>query len=183
MTTFYCLRFETLPTWRARSPYLYPPGTGWSCYTPRHWVPVSSSRTTRRACFAFALFLFRNLRQSVRLLGRVISPSQGRYLTQTQNKDKRPCLEWDSNPRSLYSSERRQLAGLGWSYSTPPPYGIATIVGLRAKTSTQDLPCTEHECYALDRVVEYFLFPPVALQPFLGPWPHISVSKSILHRR
>jgi hypothetical protein len=37
MTIFYCLRFETPPTWRARSPYLYPqeeggpvipPGTG-----------------------------------------------------------------------------------------------------------------------------------------------------------
>jgi hypothetical protein len=27
MTIFYCLRFETPPTWRARSPYLYPPGT------------------------------------------------------------------------------------------------------------------------------------------------------------
>jgi hypothetical protein len=30
--TFYCLRFET------RSLYLYPPGTGWPGYTPRHWV-------------------------------------------------------------------------------------------------------------------------------------------------
>jgi hypothetical protein len=28
MTTFYCLRFETPSTWRARAPYLYPPGTG-----------------------------------------------------------------------------------------------------------------------------------------------------------
>jgi hypothetical protein len=28
MTIFYCLRLETPPTWRARSPYLYPPGTG-----------------------------------------------------------------------------------------------------------------------------------------------------------
>jgi hypothetical protein len=28
MTIFYCLRFETLPTWRAMSLYLYPPGTG-----------------------------------------------------------------------------------------------------------------------------------------------------------
>jgi hypothetical protein len=28
MTTFYCHRFETLSNWRARSPYLYPPGTG-----------------------------------------------------------------------------------------------------------------------------------------------------------
>jgi hypothetical protein len=26
---FYCLRFETPPTWRVRSPYLYPPGI---CY-------------------------------------------------------------------------------------------------------------------------------------------------------
>jgi hypothetical protein len=29
---FYCLRFET------RSVYLYPPGSGWPGYTPRHWV-------------------------------------------------------------------------------------------------------------------------------------------------
>jgi hypothetical protein len=37
---FYCrLKFETPPTWRARSPYLYPPRTGWPSYTPRHWVP------------------------------------------------------------------------------------------------------------------------------------------------
>jgi hypothetical protein len=27
MTIFYCLRFETPPTWRARSAYLCPPGT------------------------------------------------------------------------------------------------------------------------------------------------------------
>jgi hypothetical protein len=27
-----------LPTWRTRSPYLYPPGTGWPGYTPRHWL-------------------------------------------------------------------------------------------------------------------------------------------------
>jgi hypothetical protein len=38
MTTFYCLRFESPLTWRARSPYLYPPGSGWPGYTPRHWV-------------------------------------------------------------------------------------------------------------------------------------------------
>jgi hypothetical protein len=35
---FYCLRFETPPTWRTRSPYLNPPGTGWPSYTTRHWV-------------------------------------------------------------------------------------------------------------------------------------------------
>jgi hypothetical protein len=27
MTTFYCLNFETPPTWRAKFLYLYPPGT------------------------------------------------------------------------------------------------------------------------------------------------------------
>jgi hypothetical protein len=31
---------ETPPTRRARFPYLYPPGTGWPSYTPRHWVPL-----------------------------------------------------------------------------------------------------------------------------------------------
>jgi hypothetical protein len=39
ITIFHCLRFETPATWRARSPYLYPPGTGWPSYTLRHWVP------------------------------------------------------------------------------------------------------------------------------------------------
>jgi hypothetical protein len=35
---FYGLRFETPPTWRTRSLYLYPPRTGWPGYTSRHWV-------------------------------------------------------------------------------------------------------------------------------------------------
>jgi hypothetical protein len=39
MPTFYCLRSETPPTWGGRSPYLYPPGTGWPSYTARQWVP------------------------------------------------------------------------------------------------------------------------------------------------
>jgi hypothetical protein len=42
-------RFQTTPTWRARSPYLYPPGTWWPSYTRRYWVPFSSPPTTRRA--------------------------------------------------------------------------------------------------------------------------------------
>jgi hypothetical protein len=33
----------------ARSPYLYHPGTGWSSYTPKHWVHFSSPPTPRRA--------------------------------------------------------------------------------------------------------------------------------------
>jgi hypothetical protein len=39
---------ETPPTWRARSPYLYPPGTGWPSYTPGQWVHFPSPLTTRR---------------------------------------------------------------------------------------------------------------------------------------
>jgi hypothetical protein len=38
MTIFYSLRFETPRKWRARSPFLYPPGIGLPRYTPRHWV-------------------------------------------------------------------------------------------------------------------------------------------------
>jgi hypothetical protein len=49
LPTFYSLRFETPPTCRARSPYLYSPGTGWPSHNPRHWVPFSSPPTTRRA--------------------------------------------------------------------------------------------------------------------------------------
>jgi hypothetical protein len=49
MTIFYCLRFQTPSTWRARSPYLYRPGTGRPTYTPRHWVPFSSLPRTLRA--------------------------------------------------------------------------------------------------------------------------------------
>jgi hypothetical protein len=49
MTILYCLTFETPPTWRPRSQYLYASGTGWPGYTPRHWVPFTSPPTTRRA--------------------------------------------------------------------------------------------------------------------------------------
>jgi hypothetical protein len=34
------------PTWRAMSPYLYAPETGWLGYSPRNWVPFSSPLTT-----------------------------------------------------------------------------------------------------------------------------------------
>jgi hypothetical protein len=48
----YCLTWDSL-TRRPRSPYLYPPGTGWPSYTPPpppgHWVPFLSPLTTRRA--------------------------------------------------------------------------------------------------------------------------------------
>jgi hypothetical protein len=51
---------------------------------------------------------------SIGLLGRGISTSQGRYLHTEQyrhriNAHRYPCLEWDSNPRSQRSSKRRQF--------------------------------------------------------------------------
>jgi hypothetical protein len=49
MTIFYFIRFETSPTWRVKSPYLYPPGTRWPGYTPRHRVSFSSPPTSLRA--------------------------------------------------------------------------------------------------------------------------------------
>jgi hypothetical protein len=39
---------QTSPTWRTRSPYLYPPGTEWPRYIPGHWVPFPSPLTTHR---------------------------------------------------------------------------------------------------------------------------------------
>jgi hypothetical protein len=38
---------ETPPTWRARFPYIYPPGTEMPSYTPGHRVPFLSPLTTR----------------------------------------------------------------------------------------------------------------------------------------
>jgi hypothetical protein len=37
---------ESPPTWRARSPYLYPPGTGWPRYTPGTRFPFRRLRLT-----------------------------------------------------------------------------------------------------------------------------------------
>jgi hypothetical protein len=42
-------QIRDFPNWRDRSPYLYPPGTGWPSFTPSQWVPFSLPRTTRRA--------------------------------------------------------------------------------------------------------------------------------------
>jgi hypothetical protein len=39
---YFTVSSETPPTWRARSPYLYPPGTGWPSYTPGQWVPLTN---------------------------------------------------------------------------------------------------------------------------------------------
>jgi hypothetical protein len=60
VTIFYCLRFEILPTWRARFPYLNTLGTGWPSYRPRHWVYVQSSKfkvTLRLAVYRQSVLL------------------------------------------------------------------------------------------------------------------------------
>jgi hypothetical protein len=49
MTIFYCFRFQNPQNWRARSPYLHPPGTGWPSYNPKNGVPFLSPHMTRRA--------------------------------------------------------------------------------------------------------------------------------------
>jgi hypothetical protein len=44
---YFAVSNSRLPqNWRARSQYLYPPGTGWPSYTPTHWVTFSSPPTT-----------------------------------------------------------------------------------------------------------------------------------------
>jgi hypothetical protein len=72
------------------------------------------------------LFQFLNLfTQTVCLLGRVISSSQGHYLNTGQHKhrinaNRHPCLEWNSNPHSQRSRERRQIMS----------YSAATLIGV-----------------------------------------------------
>jgi hypothetical protein len=69
---------------------------------------------------------FLNLRHSVRLLGRVISPSQGRYLTQTQNKHKQTSMPQMS--QCLITKVPRH-EGLRWSGGIAPPFLIPTLGG------------------------------------------------------
>jgi hypothetical protein len=61
--------------------------------------------------------------QSVRLLGRGIRPSQGRYLRTEQHTHthRYPCLKLDSNPRSQCVSGRRRFKPLDRA---------ATVIGL-----------------------------------------------------
>jgi hypothetical protein len=62
----------------------------------------------------FVSLQFLNLRHSIGLLGRGISPSQCRNLRTEQHKQNKrahrhPYLEWDPNPRSQRSNERRKF--------------------------------------------------------------------------
>jgi hypothetical protein len=56
------------------------------------FIPVAPTLEHRTCVKRFVSLQFLNLRHSVGLLRRVISPSQGRYLTQTQNKHKQTFM-------------------------------------------------------------------------------------------
>jgi hypothetical protein len=49
LTAIFTVSSETPPSWRAGSPYLFTPGTGWPSYTPGQWVLFLSPLTTCRA--------------------------------------------------------------------------------------------------------------------------------------
>jgi hypothetical protein len=73
----------------------------------------------------FVSLQFLNLRESVRLLGRGISPTQGRYLLKHRiNTDKHSCLEWDLNPRSQLSSRRKYFT----PYTARPLWSAILII-------------------------------------------------------
>jgi hypothetical protein len=68
-----------------------------------HIQTTSISLWLYSSCGPWPVFQFPNLTQLVGLLGRGMSPSQGRYLHTEQHKyrinaHRHPCFEWDSNP-------------------------------------------------------------------------------------
>jgi hypothetical protein len=82
------------------------------CFTNLLQLSIYGSRAL---CWGLCRFFsFLSHTQSVRLLGRGISPSQGRYLHTGQNKHRinahrYPFVEWDSNPRSQCLSGRNSF--------------------------------------------------------------------------
>jgi hypothetical protein len=69
------------PNLEARSPHLYPPGTGWPSYTPRNLVPFPSPFTTRRATVEVIRTLLHTLDSQSAMSWRVNS-RQTEYKTQ-----------------------------------------------------------------------------------------------------
>jgi hypothetical protein len=57
----------------------------------------------------FVSLQFLNVRQLVGLLGRGIRPLQSRYLTQTQNKHKRPYMPWVRFEPTILVFERAKI--------------------------------------------------------------------------
>jgi hypothetical protein len=131
MATFNCLRFETSLTWRARSPYLFLPGTGWPDYTRRHWIPFSSPLTTRRATAVVfdPASTWVRLKSSSHWVGvnsqKIPFPSLPQqfriYISQEQGG-------LVITPGTGFSfSHLLRLTGLRWRYSTPLPHGCLIL--------------------------------------------------------
>jgi hypothetical protein len=77
----------------------------------RLFIAIMSVYGSAALCCALAAF---SVYWTIELLEWGISPSQGRYLHTGQHKHginahRHLYLEWNSNPRSQRSSERRQL--------------------------------------------------------------------------
>jgi hypothetical protein len=80
MITFDGLRLETAPTWRTRSPYLYPTRTGWPSYTPRHWVP------------------FRRLLRLAGLRWKYLTPPESESESYVTTDGQSASLSWNKSP-------------------------------------------------------------------------------------
>jgi hypothetical protein len=98
VTILYCLIWDS-PTWTARFPYLYIPGTGWPSYTPGHWVPFTSSLTTCRAMVEVS-----NPPSTWRARSPYIYPSGTGW---SSPKSKLCYDQWSVNQYVLVSSPRR----------------------------------------------------------------------------
>jgi hypothetical protein len=90
-----------------------------SLHTSLHRPTISLSLSiygSTALCWALSAFLVSwSFTQSVALLGRGISPSQGRYLHTGLHKHRiNACLEWDSNPGPPCLSGQSQFMPYTW---------------------------------------------------------------------
>jgi hypothetical protein len=98
---YFTVSSKTPPTLRARSPYLYPPGTGWPSYTPGHWVPFTSSLTTR-------LWWLAGLRWRYLTLSQPGGPGPRIYFPQE-------LVGQVQSPKSKSRYDRGQSISMSWS--------------------------------------------------------------------
>jgi hypothetical protein len=109
-------------------------------------------------------FNFLILWYSVGPLGWGISPSQGRYLYKHRiNTDTHPCLEWDSNPRSLRLSGRRQC----WIYRSDVKNYVDIFLFPQIFTGPMFCePCeTKYGSNSIDIPLSYYLCSMIQSQP------------------
>jgi hypothetical protein len=78
----------------------------WTIWLVGWFIPVAPTLEHRASVKSFVSLQFLNLRHSVVLLGRVNSPSQGHYLTQTQNKHRQASIPRVGIETTIPASER-----------------------------------------------------------------------------